>query len=64
MTDAASDRARWTSAFADELAGFSPGPFVPEDEVDEVRWLSREDARSALSYDRDRGLLDLIDEQE
>lgn len=32
MTDAIADRARWASAFADELAGFEPGPFVPEDE--------------------------------
>lgn len=32
MTEAIADRARWASAFADELAGFEPGPYVPEDE--------------------------------
>lgn len=31
MTDASSDRARWAAAFADELAGFEPGPYVAGD---------------------------------
>lgn len=31
MTDASSDRARWAAAFADELAGFEPGPYVEGD---------------------------------
>lgn len=34
------------------------GDFVPNDEVDEVRWLGLEAARRRLSYDRDRGVLD------
>jgi 8-oxo-dGTP diphosphatase len=32
-------------------------PFVPNDEVDEIRWLSIPDARSILSYDHDRDLV-------
>jgi hypothetical protein len=28
--------------------------FVPNDEVDEVRWLEPRDALALLSYDRDR----------
>ena len=33
-----------------------PG-FVPNDEVDELRWLSPEDAASLLTYDRDKEVL-------
>jgi 8-oxo-dGTP diphosphatase len=33
------------------------GDFEPNDEVDEVRWLERGEARALLTYDRDRGLL-------
>jgi 8-oxo-dGTP diphosphatase len=33
-----------------------PG-FVPNDEVDELRWLSPEDAASLLTYDRDEEVL-------
>jgi hypothetical protein len=29
-------------------------------EVDDARWVSREEARTILSYDRDRGLLESI----
>jgi 8-oxo-dGTP pyrophosphatase MutT (NUDIX family) len=32
-------------------------PFVPNDETDEVRWVSREEAMGMLSYDRDRDVL-------
>ncbi|HEX7276389.1 MAG TPA: NUDIX hydrolase [Acidimicrobiales bacterium] len=32
-------------------------PFVPNDEVDEVRWLAPEDGAHLLSYDRDREIL-------
>lgn len=32
-------------------------PFVPNDEVDEIRWLSFADAESLLSYDHDRDLV-------
>jgi 8-oxo-dGTP diphosphatase len=33
------------------------GEFAPNDEVDELRWLSPEDAAARLSYDRDRELV-------
>src|SRR4051812_25898874 len=33
------------------------GEFVPSDEVDEVRWLTRADADALLSYEHDRELL-------
>lgn len=35
-------------------------PFVPNDEVDEVRWLSIPDASARLSYDHDRDLLTAV----
>jgi 8-oxo-dGTP diphosphatase len=34
------------------------GTFTPGDEVDEVRWLTREAADSTLTYTRDRNLLE------
>ena len=34
------------------------GTFVATDEVDEIRWLSIEEAGRLLSYDRDRDVLD------
>jgi 8-oxo-dGTP diphosphatase len=37
------------------------GRFHPTDEVDEVEWLSREDAERRLSYDRDREVLAALD---
>ena len=36
------------------------GSFVPGDEVDEVRWLTIADARSQLTYDHDRVLVDAL----
>jgi 8-oxo-dGTP diphosphatase len=36
------------------------GAFTPTDEVDEIRWLTREEAAELLSYDRDLVLLDAI----
>ena len=36
------------------------GEFTPSDEVDEIRWLSREEAAELLSYDRDLILLDAV----
>jgi 8-oxo-dGTP diphosphatase len=36
------------------------GTFTPSDEVDEIRWLTREDAADTLSYDRDQALLDAV----
>jgi 8-oxo-dGTP diphosphatase len=34
-----------------------PAPFVPNDEVDEIRWCSLAEAQQQLSYDHDRDLL-------
>ena len=34
------------------------GSFVPNDEVDELRWLPQDEARALLSYDRDRDVFD------
>jgi 8-oxo-dGTP pyrophosphatase MutT (NUDIX family) len=34
------------------------GAFVPNDEVDELRWLPQDEARALLSYDRDRDIFD------
>ena len=36
------------------------GEFTPSDEVDEIRWLTREEAVELLSYDRDLVLLDAV----
>lgn len=36
------------------------GDFTPTDEVDEIRWLTREEAGALLSYGRDQVLLDAI----
>ncbi|MGH9279993.1 MAG: NUDIX hydrolase [Acidimicrobiales bacterium] len=36
------------------------GEFAPNHEVDETRWVPVEDARSVLSYDHDRRLLDCL----
>ena len=33
------------------------GEFVPNDEVDEVRWVTPDEAEKLLTYDRDRELL-------
>ena len=33
------------------------GAFTVNDEVDELRWLSPDEARAALTYDRDRDLI-------
>jgi 8-oxo-dGTP diphosphatase len=37
------------------------GEFVASDEVDEMRWLELTIARRALTYDRDRDLLSMVD---
>ncbi len=34
------------------------GAFTPTEEIDELRWLALPAARSLLSYDRDRDVLD------
>jgi 8-oxo-dGTP diphosphatase len=36
------------------------GEFVPDREVDEIRWLDVEEARQQLSYDRDAELLERL----
>ena len=36
------------------------GAFTPTEEVDEIRWLSPEEASALLSYDRDQALLDAV----
>jgi 8-oxo-dGTP diphosphatase len=36
------------------------GAFRPADEVDEIRWLPASEARSLLTYDHDRALVDAI----
>ena len=36
------------------------GTFVPTDEVDEIRWVGIDQARSLLSYPRDLAVLDAI----
>ncbi len=40
------------------------GEFTPNDEADEIRWVSIEAARELVTYDRDRELLDLVAAQE
>jgi 8-oxo-dGTP diphosphatase len=42
----------WLMELAEE-----PGPFEPNDEVDEVRWVAPAEAFELLSYERDRELL-------
>lgn len=34
------------------------GPFAADDEVDELRWCTLEEARALLTYDHDRDLLE------
>jgi 8-oxo-dGTP diphosphatase len=34
------------------------GAFVPNDEVDEVRWVPPEEAAALLTYDRDQAVLE------
>ena len=36
------------------------GEFAPSDEVDEIRWLTSEEAARLLSYDRDQALLEAL----
>jgi 8-oxo-dGTP diphosphatase len=36
------------------------GTFMPSDEVDEIRWLTRAEAAALLSYQRDQVLLDSL----
>lgn len=43
------------------LMSVKRGAFSPNDEVDEVVWLSPAKARPLLTYERDREILDLLD---
>jgi len=40
------------------------GELTPNEEADEIRWVSIEAARGLVTYDRDRELLDLVAAQE
>jgi 8-oxo-dGTP diphosphatase len=37
-----------------------PPDFAPNDEVDELRWLTPDEARELLSYDHDRALVETV----
>jgi hypothetical protein len=39
------------------------GSFTPHDEIDETRWLARDEAARRLSYDRDRNVLASVDDR-
>ncbi|HEU0195509.1 MAG TPA: NUDIX hydrolase [Gaiellales bacterium] len=51
LPDGRSKRVRWYAMAALEEIG------APADDVDEVRWLSPDEARGLLSYDLDRAVL-------
>ena len=38
-----------------------PGPFVPNEEVDEIRWLDPDEVPALLTYDHDREMLGRVD---
>ena len=38
-----------------------PGPFTPNEEVDEIRWLDPDEVPALLSYDHDRFMLERVD---
>ncbi|MDQ4049902.1 MAG: NUDIX hydrolase [Actinomycetota bacterium] len=50
----AKDRPKIVRYWLMEVGG---GEFQPNDEVDELRWMSPEDAVGALSYEGDRGVI-------
>ena len=43
------------------MRAHQPTPFTPNEEVDEIRWLTTEEAPALLSYDHDRKLLERVD---
>jgi len=49
-------RVRWFG-----MRSSRPDPFVPNKEVDELRWLDPDEASALLTYDDDRVLLDQVD---
>jgi 8-oxo-dGTP diphosphatase len=42
------------------LMSITGGEFTVNEEADEIRWLSVDEARTLVTYDRDRELLDLV----
>ena len=52
---------RMQPAAGDVGDGGFPAGFRPDDEVDEVRWLPPSEARTLLTYDHDRELLDAVE---
>lgn len=51
----------WMSELSE--ADFEAHPFAPNDEVDRIEWVSTKKARKLLTYERDRELMDLVDER-
>ena len=43
------------------MRAHQPTPFAPNEEVDEIRWLTSEEAPALLTYDHDRKLLETVD---
>jgi 8-oxo-dGTP diphosphatase len=40
------------------MEALEEGPFTPDHEVDQLRWLAPQEARALLTYDHDRALVD------
>lgn len=55
ITDGLKRVAYWSARAVGE-----PEPFVPNKEVDEIRWVGIGDARTLLTYDHDRALLEMF----
>ena len=43
------------------MRAHQPMPFTPNEEVDEIRWLTSDEAPALLTYDHDRKLLETVD---
>ena len=56
-TEYTDHKGRWKIVRYWEMETADGGGFTPNDEVDEVRWLSPSEAKALLSYDRDRDLI-------
>ena len=54
------DRKGRPKAVAYWIMAAEEGSFTPNEEVDELRWLSLEDAARLLSYSRDRELVAVL----
>jgi 8-oxo-dGTP pyrophosphatase MutT (NUDIX family) len=46
----------WLMGVETDAGGITP-PFTPNDEVDQLRWLSPPEALELLTYDRDKGVV-------